>query len=89
MEASIDNLYQKELAFLNKNFKQGSVIEEKFYGMFYGGQDNLDSVLESLTNLSSASFVRQDSHSKTINHNRYSKPGKFLTNDVLSYREKT
>ena len=51
MEASIADLYQKELAFLNKNFKEGSVIEEKFYGMFYGGQNNLDSVLESLTNL--------------------------------------
>ena len=84
MEASIADLFQKELAFLNKNFKQGSVIEETFYGIFYGGQDNLDSVLESLTNLSSASFVRQDSHSKNLNHKRYSKTGKFLTNDVLS-----
>ena len=54
MEASIADLYQKKLAFLNKNFKEGSVIEEKMYGMFYGCQDNLDSVLESLTNLSSA-----------------------------------
>ena len=84
MEASIADLYQKELAFLNKNSKKGSVIEEKFYGIFYGGQDNLDSVLELLTNLSSASFVRQDSHSKNLNHKRYSKRGKFLTNDVLS-----
>ena len=48
MEASIADFYQKKLAFLNKNFKEGSVIEEKFYGMFYGGQDNLDCVLESL-----------------------------------------
>ena len=39
MEASIADLYQKELAFLNKNFMEGSVIEEKFYGIFYGGQD--------------------------------------------------
>ena len=84
MEASIADLYQKKLAFLDKNFKEGSVIEEKFYGILYGGQDNLDSVLESLTNLSSASFVRQDSHSKNLNHKRYSKTGKFLTNDVLS-----
>ena len=84
MEASIADLYQKELAFLNKNFKQGSVIQEKFHGIFYGGQDNLDSVLESLTNLSSASFVHQDSHSKNLSHKRYSKTGKFLTNDVLS-----
>ena len=84
MEASIADLCQKELAFLNKNFKEGSVIEEKFYGIFYGGQDNLDSVLESLTNLSSASFVRQDLHSKNLNHKRYSKTGKSLTNDVLS-----
>ena len=51
MEASIADLYQKELAFLNKKFKEGSVIEEKFYGVLSGGQDNLDSVLESLTNL--------------------------------------
>ena len=52
MEASIADLYQKENKnFLNKNFKEGSVIEEKFNGIFYGGQDNLDSVLESLTNL--------------------------------------
>ena len=49
MEASIADIYQKELAFLNKNFKEGSLIEEKFYGIFYGGQDNLDSVLELLT----------------------------------------
>ena len=85
MEASIAELYQKELPFLNKNFKElGSVIEEMFYGILYGSQDNLDSVLESLTNLSSASFVRQDSHSKNLNHKRYSKRGKFLTNDVLS-----
>ena len=28
MEASTADLYQKELAFLNKNFKEGSVIEE-------------------------------------------------------------
>ena len=79
MEASIADLYQKEL-----DFKEVNVIEEKFYGILYGGQDNLDSVLESLTNLSSASFVRQDSHSKNLNHKRYSKTGKFLTNDVLS-----
>ena len=46
MEASIADLYQKEL-----DFKEGSVIEEKFYGILYGGQDNLDSVLGSLTNL--------------------------------------
>ena len=84
----MENLNSKEKHMVNEHFQQVCVKDGYLHAVYEGNADSLERVLESyLMLISSASFVRSQTHQKSKNHKRFSNTGKSVRNLFsLEYR---
>ena len=78
MKSSVDEVREKEIAFLQGNFENINIrfSENYCFAVHKGDADSLTDLIDRYLSLNSTSFIQSEKHVKEKNHKRYSPKGK-------------
>ena len=77
MKSSVDEVREKEIAFLQGNFDNVRFSENYCFAVHKGDAESLTDLIDRYLSLNSNSFIQAEKHVKKKNHKRYSPKGKW------------
>ena len=77
MKSSVDEVREKEIAFLQGNFENIRFSENYCFAVHKGDADSLTDLIDRYLSLNSTSFTQSEKHVEEKNHKRYSPKGKW------------
>ena len=76
MKSSVDEVREKETAFLQGNVDNVRFSENYCFAVHKGDAESLTDLIDRYLSLNSTSFIQSEKHVKEKNHKRYSPKGK-------------
>ena len=76
MKSSVDEVREKEIAFLQGNFDNVRFSENYCFAVHKGDAESLTDLIDRYLSLNSTSLIQSEKHVKEKNHKRYSPQGK-------------